>query len=91
MYGRSDIHSDIVKLSDGTILVGISGGIFAYNENQWQKYTKPDLSLPPNRWYLYETSDNNLWIIGLGNNVWRVDLSKKRWATFQGINFQGGR
>ncbi len=88
MYGRSDIHSDIVKLSDGTILVGISGGIFAYNENQWQKYTKPDLSLPPNRWYLYETSDNNLWIIGLGNNVWRVDLSKKRWATFQGINFQ---
>ena len=87
-FGNIDIHSDILSLMDGTILVAISGGLFSYKENQWQKYVKPDLPLPKNRWYLYETSDRNLWIIGLSSNVWRMDLSKNKWITFQGIHFQ---
>ncbi len=83
-----DIHADIVESRDGSLWIGSFGKIFEYSEGKWYMYVGPGLPLPSNRWNLFKTKDGSLWIIGLGNQVWRVDLLTERWTTFQGIHFQ---
>ncbi len=86
-FNINDVHTDVLKMNNGTILVGVSSGVFAYNEKKWLKYINPDLLLPQNRWNFFETSREGLWIFGLGGEVWRVDLSTKKWSSFKGVHF----
>ena len=86
--GVGDIHADILESEDGTLWISGVGRLFLYRDNEWQLYELPKLPLPSSRLKLFETSNNGIWIIGLYNEVWKIDFSDQRWATYNGLNFQ---
>lgn len=87
-FGIDDLYSDVVELQDGSVCVSGVGRLLVYNSGNWKMYESTNLPFASNRIILYETRDQNLFIIGLGNEVWRIELSNKRWATLKGISFQ---
>jgi len=87
-FGIDDLYSDIIELKDGSVCVGGIGRIFAYKDSKWKLYESTNLPFASNRLILYETRGENFYIIGLGNEVWRIDLSYQRWATLRGLSFQ---
>jgi signal transduction histidine kinase/DNA-binding response OmpR family regulator/ligand-binding sensor domain-containing protein len=88
LFGIDDLYSDVIELKDGSICVGGVGRIFIYKSGSWKMYESTTLPFASNRLILFETADRNLFIIGLGNEVCRIDLSNQRWATIRGLNFQ---
>ena len=88
IFGVDDLHNDIILLKDGTICVGGIGRVFLMKNNQWKMYERTHLPFPSNRLRVFQTANNNLWIIGLSNDVWRIDLSFNKWITYKDINFQ---
>jgi signal transduction histidine kinase/DNA-binding response OmpR family regulator len=88
LFGIDDLYSDVIELKDGSICVGGIGRLFIYNNGNWKLYESTNLPFASNRLILYETRAENFFIIGLGNEVWRIDLSSQRWATFRGLSFQ---
>lgn len=87
-FGIDDLYSDVFELKDGSICVSGVGRIFIYKSNQWKMYESTNLPFSSNRLILYETKNQNLYIIGLGNEVWKIELSNRRWATLKGLSFQ---
>jgi signal transduction histidine kinase/DNA-binding response OmpR family regulator/streptogramin lyase len=87
-FGFDDLYSDVIELKDGSVCVGGVGRIFIYKSGNWKMYESATLPFASNRLILFETADQNLFIIGLGNEVCRIDLSNQRWATFRGLSFQ---
>jgi signal transduction histidine kinase/DNA-binding response OmpR family regulator/ligand-binding sensor domain-containing protein len=87
-FSFDDLYSDIIELKDGSICVGGIGRVFIYQSGNWKMYESINLPFSSNRLILYESKDQNLFIIGLGNEVWRIDLSYQKWATFKGLSFQ---
>jgi signal transduction histidine kinase/AraC-like DNA-binding protein/ligand-binding sensor domain-containing protein len=86
--GVGDIHADILEFEDGTLWISGVGRIFQLKNNKWKIYEIPKLPLPADRLKLFQASDNSIWIIGICNEVWRIDCSNNRWTTFDGLNFQ---
>lgn len=87
-FGIDDLYSDVIELKDGSVCVGGVGRIFIYKSGLWKMYESSNLPFASNRLILYETGNQNLFILGLGNEVWRIDLSAQRWATLKGLSFQ---
>lgn len=87
-YQIDDIYNDITKLADGKICVAGIGRIFIGDINGWEMYDSPTLPFASNRLILFQAADQNLWILGLNNEVWKVDLSTRNWATYLGLIFQ---
>jgi signal transduction histidine kinase/DNA-binding response OmpR family regulator/ligand-binding sensor domain-containing protein len=87
-FDIDDLYSDIIEMKDGSICAAGIGRIFIYNSGSWKMYESTNLPFASNRLILYETDEQHLFIIGLGNEVWRIDLSNKRWATLKGLSFQ---
>lgn len=83
-----EIYNDLLKLSDGRICISGLGRIFIESNNDWIMYESPTFPFASNRLILFESSDQGLWIIGLGNEVWKIDISYKNWATLLSLNFQ---
>jgi signal transduction histidine kinase/DNA-binding response OmpR family regulator/ligand-binding sensor domain-containing protein len=83
-----DLQNDIIMLKDGSICIGGIGRLFFVKNNQWRMYERSRLPFPSNRIRLFQTSNNYLWIIGLSNDVLRVDLSYNKWATYDNLIFQ---
>jgi signal transduction histidine kinase/DNA-binding response OmpR family regulator/ligand-binding sensor domain-containing protein len=95
-FGIDDLYSDIIELNDGSICAAGVGYIFIYKGDGWKMYQSTSLPFASNRLILFETHDQKFYIIGLGNEVWRIDLSFKRWLTLKGLSFKtednkGGR
>ncbi len=88
MFRTEDIQNDILELKDGSICISGIGRVFIYKNNEWKIYERPKLPFPSNRLRLFQTSKEKLWVIGLSNDVWRIDLSDKKWATYTDISFQ---
>lgn len=86
--GVGDIHPDILESEDGTLWISGVGRLFLLRNKKWQIYEVPKLSLPSSRLKLFEARDKSIWVIGLSNEVWRIDFSTRRWTTYKGINFQ---
>ena len=87
-FGVEDLYSDAIELKDGSMCASGIGRFFVYKSNQWTKYESTSLPFSSNRLILYETKNQNLYIIGLGNEVWKIDLSNDRWATLKGLSIQ---
>jgi signal transduction histidine kinase/DNA-binding response OmpR family regulator/ligand-binding sensor domain-containing protein len=88
IYKMDDIYSDIIELSDGSICIGGIGRVITYQNNSWKLYESSNFLFSSNRLILYESKNKSLWIIGLGNEVWRIDLSYQTWATLRGLSYQ---
>lgn len=87
-FNIDDLQNDIILLKDGSICIGGIGRVFFIKDNKWSMYERTSLPFPSNRLRLFQTSNNNLWIIGLSNDVWRIDLSYNKWITYNDLNFQ---
>jgi signal transduction histidine kinase/DNA-binding response OmpR family regulator/ligand-binding sensor domain-containing protein len=87
-FNVDDLQNDIILLNDGSICIGGIGRVFFTKDDKWEMYQRISLPFPSNRLRLFQTSDNNLWIIGLSNDVWRIDLSFNKWITYNDLNFQ---
>ena len=83
-----DIFTDIIQLHDGKICIAGIGRIFIGEGNNWRMYGSPEFPFASNRLVLYQSRDQNLWITGLSNEVWAIDLSRENWATYRGLIFQ---
>jgi len=81
-------QNDIIRLKDGTLCIGDIGRVFFVKNDKWSMYERTRLPFPSNRLRLFQTSNNNLWVIGLNNDVWRIDLSYDKWITYYDLNFQ---
>ncbi len=84
-FGIDDLYSDIIELKNGSVCVAGVGYIFTYKDNSWKKYESTNLPFASDRLILFETHSQNLFIIGLGNEVSRIDLSNNRWMTLKGL------
>ena len=79
----------ILGASDGTIWIGGREAIFAYRNNNFAGYPRPDVPIPSARILdLHETSDRALWFITNGKEPLRLDLTD-RWTTYAGLYFRG--
>ncbi|MCP5061872.1 MAG: response regulator [Ignavibacteriae bacterium] len=87
-FNFDEIYTDIIALKDGNICIAGLGRIFIEENNEWKMYASPTFPFSSNRLNLYQTIDESLWLIGLGNEVWKIDLSKNNWTTLLGLNFQ---
>ena len=87
-FGINDLYSDVIELKDGSVCVGGIGSIFIRKSGVWNMYESSNMPFASNRLILYETRDQKLYITGLANDVWRIDLSNQRWATLEGLSFQ---
>ncbi len=87
-FGVDDKHNDVLELKDGSVWIAGLGRVFIYKSNRWKMFESPALPFPPNRLALYQTNNGNLWVIGLSNEVWRIDLSYQRWRTYKNLIFQ---
>lgn len=87
-FDIDDLYSDIIEMKDGSVCAAGIGRIFIYNLGSWKMYESTNLPFASNRLILFETVGQHLFIIGLGNEVWRIDLSNQRWATLKGLSLQ---
>lgn len=81
-------QNDIIRLKDGSLCIGDIGRVFFIKDNKWSMFERTHLPFPSNRLRLFQTSNNNLWVIGINNDVWRIDLSYNKWITYYDLNFQ---
>ncbi|MDP4195302.1 MAG: response regulator [Bacteroidota bacterium] len=88
LYGIDDLYSDIIELKDGSVCVAGVGRLLVYKSGSWKMYESSNYPFSSNRLILYESKNQNLFIIGLGNEVWRIDLSYNNWAALKGLSFQ---
>jgi len=88
IFDTEEIQSDIIELKDGSICFSGIGRLFIIKNNVWNIYERPEVPLPINRLRLFQTSNEKLWLIGISNDVWRIDLSHNKWTTFQDLLFQ---
>jgi signal transduction histidine kinase/DNA-binding response OmpR family regulator/ligand-binding sensor domain-containing protein len=86
-FNVDDLQNDIILLKDGSICIGGIGRVFFIKGDKWEMFERTALPFPSNRLRLFQTSNNNLWIIGLSNDVWRIDLSYNKWITYNDLNF----
>lgn len=87
-YQVDDNFTDIIELHNGKIVVAGIGRIYIGDLNGWQMYENPNAPFASNRLILYQSTSEDLWILGLNNEVWTIDLSSDNWTTLLGLNFQ---
>jgi len=88
-FGGDEIESSICQTGDGTLWIAGIGKIYTYRENLWRYYTPPQIPLPSStRLLLYETQSGDLWIAGKQNDVYKLDFTDKKWATYRNLNFE---
>ncbi|MDP4194978.1 MAG: ATP-binding protein [Bacteroidota bacterium] len=87
-FNIDDLQNDIILLKDGSICIGGIGRVFFSKDNKWKMFERTTLPFPSNRLRLFQTANNNLWVIGLSNDVWRIDLSFNKWITYNDLDFQ---
>lgn len=87
-FGTDDLQNDIILLKNGVICIAGIGRIFFLKDNIWKMFDRTTLPFPSNRLRLFQTKNENLWIIGLSKDVWRIDLTLNKWTTYKDILFQ---
>lgn len=89
-FGGDEFHYDIFQNKKGEIIVTGLGRFFVYQQGEWKYYSSEEVPVPPScRIIIYETKNENLWIGGLQNEIFKLDYSDKKWLTYKGINYQG--
>ena len=89
LFGGEDRYTSIVETADGSLWIAGHYRLFKSSQGVWSVYSTPAAPIPPSRWInLMAGSDGSLWLAGLFNEVVRLELSRTKWATFEGLNFQ---
>ena len=88
LFGTDDLQNDIILLKNGVTCIAGIGRVFLVKDNEWKMFERTILPFPSNRLRIFQTRNENLWIIGLSKDVWRIDLSDHRWTTYKDLIFQ---
>lgn len=91
--GGNDINTSLLETHDGTLWIGgHEGRLQVLRNDSWSVHLPSETPVSEARIVaLVETSDQALWIAGLGQEVSRLDHGVSRWATFENLDFQCDR
>ena len=88
IFGGDEYTVSISEGSDGTIWVGGLSKMFAFKNGKWEKYNSPEFDIPSSKIFVFPMDNDFIWLTGQQSKVLLVDLSKKRWKSYPGLNFQ---
>ncbi len=88
LFGGDELHTDIIKATDGSIWIGGLGKLFVFKNNKWNVYAAPVLPIPSSRILLHESRDGQIWIAGVQGDVFRINYNYDKWVSYRGLNFQ---
>jgi len=87
--GGEDINPSLIETQDGVLWVSGKTSLHVYRDSTWQIFNQEDVSFPLHRAQFLETSDNALWVAGLGTYAVRFEYQKVPELSFQGLHFKG--
>ena len=87
-YGGTNLNYSIFESEDGTIWISGHSKIHALQNGSWQVYDASEVNLPIGVIYFHQSRDGSLWIGVRDSEVFRVDLTNKRWSRFNDLHFQ---
>jgi signal transduction histidine kinase/DNA-binding response OmpR family regulator/ligand-binding sensor domain-containing protein len=86
-FGDDEYAESITETVDGSIWISGIGVLFRRKpDGQWVKYNSGAMNIPQGH-ILLAASGSDLWVLGYLSSVFKIDLSKNRWLTYQGINY----
>jgi len=88
IFGGDELHTCLMEAKDGSIWVGGLGKLYVYKNNKWSFYEAPQLPIPYSRIIFTESSKGIIWIAGVQNEVYYLDYSLKKWATYKNLNLE---
>jgi ligand-binding sensor domain-containing protein len=88
MFGGDNIVHSIIETRDGSVLLGGFARILRCKAGQWTVYATPEVPLSSTRISLYESQAGDLYVLGLGDDVQKMDYKESRWLKYEGLNFQ---
>jgi hypothetical protein len=88
MFGGDNIVHSIIEMRDGSVLLGGLARILRYKDGQWTAYATPEVPLSSTRISLYEAQSGDLYVLGLSDEVQKMDYKESRWLKYEGLNFQ---
>ena len=88
ILGVDNLVRSIAGTRDGTIWFGGLARISRYQDGRWQSQTAPELPLPSSKILLHESNAGDLWLVGSGDEVQKIDYRRTRWLKYDGLNFQ---
>jgi signal transduction histidine kinase/DNA-binding response OmpR family regulator/ligand-binding sensor domain-containing protein len=88
IFGGDELHTSLMEAKDGSIWVGGLGKLYVFKNNKWSIYEAPQFPIPYSRIIFTESSTGIIWIAGMQNEVYYLDYSFKKWATYKNLNFE---
>lgn len=88
LFGGDEFATEIVESSDGAIWIGSLGKLYRFKNGNWELFSAPNYLIPANSLMLQKSAGNKLWVAGYKTNVYQLDFSTDRWATYPDLNFQ---
>lgn len=88
LFGGDELHTDIIKATDGSIWIGGLGKLFVLKNNKWNVYAAPLLPIPSSRILVHESRDGQIWIAGIQGDVFRINYNYDKWISYRELNFQ---
>jgi signal transduction histidine kinase/DNA-binding response OmpR family regulator/ligand-binding sensor domain-containing protein len=85
-FGGDELHTSILELSDGSLLLGGLGKLYVFKDNQWRVFTASSLPIPSSRIILHESRDANVWVAGIQGDVFKLSYGDQQWKTYRGLN-----
>ena len=88
IFGGDELHTCLMEAKDGSIWIGGLGKLYVLKNNKWSFYEAPQLPIPYSRIIFTESSKGIIWIAGQQNEVYYLDYSMKKWATYKDLNLE---
>ncbi len=85
--GGDDLHTGIVKTSDGKIWVGGHSKIYTLDDNGWKLYQYPEVKLPLAAIKIFSDQNDCIYLSGTGM-FRKLESTQGSYRTYQGLNFQ---
>ena len=88
-FGDRDIHSSIVELDDGTILIGGEGQLYTYIDDTWRRYSMPEIPVSSTSYiHFCKTRNGDLWIGGAESRFFKLELAAHAWQSYHQLFYQ---
>lgn len=78
----------VLETSDGAVWLGGQDKLIRRHGDRWRVYRAPEVPLSSSRFDLLESRQGDLWVLGVGDEVQRVDFRGQRWLEHKRLNFR---
>lgn len=88
-FGDDEYGEQIISTDNGDIWVSSIGNLYRRTpDGDLKKYNYQNAGIPQTHIRMHQNG-SDLWIYGDRSDVTKIDLSEKKWLTYQGINYMG--